>query len=86
MSQESQAKRLNKYISETGFCSRREADKLIEQGRVTINDSVPEMGTKVMPDEKAHGRQVETAPGSETTYQAIDVPQSSDGVQGVINA
>ncbi len=26
--------RLNKYISETGFCSRREADKLIEQGRV----------------------------------------------------
>lgn len=46
------AKRLNKYISETGFCSRREADKLIEQGRVTINDSVPEMGTKVMPDDK----------------------------------
>ena len=29
--------RLNKYISETGFCSRREADKLIEQGRVTVS-------------------------------------------------
>src|SRR5688572_20437517 len=28
---------LNKYISSSGFCSRREADKLIEQGRVTIN-------------------------------------------------
>lgn len=41
------AKRLNKYISETGFCSRREADKLIDQGRVTINGLVPEMGTKV---------------------------------------
>ncbi|MBL4297489.1 23S rRNA pseudouridine(2604) synthase RluF [Vibrio fluvialis] len=40
-------KRLNKYISETGFCSRREADKLIEQGRVTINGQLPEMGTKV---------------------------------------
>lgn len=39
--------RLNKYISETGFCSRREADKLIEQGRVTINGVKPEMGTKV---------------------------------------
>lgn len=39
--------RINKYLSEAGFCSRREADKLIEQGRVTINGQVPEMGTKV---------------------------------------
>ncbi|MGF1751410.1 23S rRNA pseudouridine(2604) synthase RluF [Vibrio cionasavignyae] len=41
-------KRLNKYISETGFCSRREADRLIEQKRVTINGIIPEMGTKVL--------------------------------------
>lgn len=40
-------KRLNKYISESGFCSRREADKLIENNRVTINGNVPELGTKV---------------------------------------
>lgn len=40
-------KRLNKYLSEAGFCSRREADRLIDAGRVTINDVVPEMGTKV---------------------------------------
>ena len=39
--------RINKFLSETGFCSRREADKLIEQERVTINGLVPEMGTKV---------------------------------------
>ena len=39
--------RINKYLSETGFCSRREADRLIEQGRVTINGKIPEMGTKV---------------------------------------
>ena len=39
--------RLNKYLSEAGFCSRRAADKLIEEGRVTINNIVPEMGTKV---------------------------------------
>lgn len=45
-------KRLNKYISETGFCSRREADKLIEQGRVTINGAVPELGTKVGPEDE----------------------------------
>lgn len=43
----SDAKRLNKYISESGFCSRREADKLIEASRVTINDKIPELGTKV---------------------------------------
>lgn len=41
-------KRLNKYISDSGFCSRRSADKLIENNRVTINDKVPELGTKVL--------------------------------------
>jgi pseudouridine synthase len=45
------AKRLNKYISDSGFCSRREADKLIEAGRVTINGTVPELGTKVLPND-----------------------------------
>lgn len=44
---EENLKRLNKFIGETGYCSRREADKLIEEGRVTINGVVPEMGTKV---------------------------------------
>ena len=41
-------KRLNKYISDSGFCSRRSADKMIEDERVTINDRVPELGTKVL--------------------------------------
>lgn len=41
-------KRLNKYISDSGFCSRRSADKMIEANRVTINDKVPELGTKVL--------------------------------------
>ena len=39
--------RLNKYISESGYCSRREADKLIESGRVTIDNVKATMGTKV---------------------------------------
>jgi len=39
--------RINKYFSEVGYCSRREADKLIEQRRVTINGFVAEMGSKV---------------------------------------
>ncbi|MEP1447214.1 MAG: 23S rRNA pseudouridine(2604) synthase RluF [Paraglaciecola sp.] len=41
--------RLNKFISDSGFSSRREADKLIEQQRVRINNLVPELGTKVAP-------------------------------------
>ena len=44
--------RINKYLSETGYCSRREADRLIDQGRVTINGKVPEMGTKVAPGDE----------------------------------
>jgi len=44
---EEQLKRINKYLSEVGYCSRREADKLIEAGRVTINGVVPEMGSKI---------------------------------------
>lgn len=51
MSPNSETKRLNKFISESGYCSRREADRLIEQGRVTINGKVPEMGTKVLPSD-----------------------------------
>lgn len=49
---EDQLKRLNKFIGETGYCSRREADKIIEEGRVTINGVVPELGTKVGPHDE----------------------------------
>ncbi|NJX14738.1 23S rRNA pseudouridine(2604) synthase RluF [Tamlana crocina] len=45
-------KRINKYLSEVGYCSRREADKLIEAGRVTINGSIPEKGTKIGPKDE----------------------------------
>ena len=44
--------RINKFLSEVGFCSRRAADKLIEEGRVTINGKVPEMGTKITPQDE----------------------------------
>ena len=49
---EENLKRLNKFIGETGYCSRREADKLIDEGRVTINGVVPELGTKVSPTDE----------------------------------
>ena len=40
--------RINKYISDYGFCSRREADKLIEDQRVTINNRIASPGDKVV--------------------------------------
>ncbi len=39
--------RLNKFVSETGYCSRREADRLIQEGKILVNGVVPELGTKV---------------------------------------
>ena len=44
--------RINKYLSEVGFCSRREADKMLEQGRITVNSAIPEMGTKVSEEDE----------------------------------
>lgn len=44
--------RINKYLSEVGYCSRRAADKLIDQGRVTINGKIPEMGTKISEEDE----------------------------------
>ncbi len=66
--------RLNKFISDTGFCSRREADKLIEQGRVTINGKRPELGTKVSNRDsiKIDGRQINVKP--EPLYLAFNKP------------
>ena len=44
--------RINKYLSEVGFCSRRAADKLLEEGRITINGKIPELGTKVSDEDE----------------------------------
>ena len=44
--------RLNKFISDTGVCSRREADKLIEAGRVQINGKTAALGTRVTPADR----------------------------------
>lgn len=41
--------RLNKYISSSGFCSRREADRLIEEGHVTVNGKRATIGMRVLP-------------------------------------
>lgn len=74
MSSEKQT-RLNKYLSEVGYCSRRKADDLISQGRVTINGTVPEMGTKVGPDDIVRvDNEVITPPKKENVYIAFNKP------------
>tara|TARA_B100001540_G_scaffold32951_2_gene28960 strand:- start:1993 stop:2727 length:735 start_codon:yes stop_codon:yes gene_type:complete len=49
-----QLTRLNKYLSEIGYCSRREADKLIEERRIKINGDVAKMGVKISLKDKIH--------------------------------
>jgi len=46
--------RINKYLSEIGYCSRRQADKLIEQGRIMVNSKEAVMGYKVQKDDVIH--------------------------------
>ncbi len=67
--------RLNKYLSEAGYCSRRAADKLIDAGRVTINGEIPEMGTKVALEDKVHvdGQLIENS-NTERVYLALNKP------------
>lgn len=67
--------RINKYLSEIGHCSRREADKLIADGRVTINGKVPEMGTKIDPDDVVcvDGKLV-SPPKDDFVYLAFNKP------------
>jgi 23S rRNA pseudouridine2604 synthase len=72
---EEKSTRINKYLSEVGYCSRRAADKLIEQGRVTINGEVPLMGTKIGPGDVVcvDGKQV-SEPEEEHVYLALNKP------------
>ncbi len=67
--------RVNKYLSEVGYCSRRAADKLIEEGRVTINGKIPEMGTKVnLTDEVRVNGELVVTPHEKPVYIAFNKP------------
>lgn len=67
--------RINKYLSEVGYCSRRAADKLIDQGRVTINGKVPEMGTKIIDGDeiRVDGESI-SKPKEKAVYLAFNKP------------
>ena len=67
-------KSLNKYISETGFCSRREADKFIEQGRVTINENIATKGNRVNPGDVVEVDGEPIKKKDKTVYIAFNKP------------
>ncbi len=70
-----ESKRLNKAISETGFCSRREADRLIEQDKVLLNGKIGILGDKVLPyDEIIIGGKKITSK-KEFVYLAFNKPK-----------
>lgn len=66
--------RLNKYISETGICSRREADKLIEAGKVKIDGLVVTMGTKVSKGQRVTVNGKKVSKEEELVYIALNKP------------
>lgn len=72
---ENQNTRINKYLSEVGYCSRRMADKLIADGRVTINGKIPELGTKITPNDevRVNGTLIST-PKESPIYLAFNKP------------
>ncbi|HMT27734.1 MAG TPA: 23S rRNA pseudouridine(2604) synthase RluF [Bacteroidia bacterium] len=72
----SQAIRLNKFIAESGICSRREADRHIEKGVVTINGRKAKIGDQVMPGDKVivNGMHLEPREAEDKIYLAFNKP------------
>ena len=70
------ATRINKYLSELGYCSRRRADRLIEEGKVTINGRVTEKGTKVQDNDKVEveGQRIKKSTKQKKIYLAFNKP------------
>ncbi len=68
--------RINKYLSEVGYCSRRAADRLIEEGKVTINGKIIKMGTKVEDGDQVEveGQRIEKSDKQKNIYLAFNKP------------
>ncbi len=68
--------RLNKYISESGMCSRREADRYIEQGNVYINGKRASVGDQVLPDDtvRVNGQVIEPRAEEDLVFIALNKP------------
>ncbi len=67
--------RLNKYLSEAGVCSRREADRLIESGRVTVDGKPAQTGMKVIPGQEVQVGKKLVSKGDEMVVLAVNKPR-----------
>ncbi len=67
--------RLNKFLSDAGVCSRREADRLTEAGEITINDEVAVLGSKVTEDDVVKVRGQEVSREEEQIIIAFNKPE-----------
>ena len=70
------ATRINKYLSEVGYCSRRDADRLILKGKVTINGKISEIGAKVEESDQVEvkGQRIEKSMRQKNIYLAFNKP------------
>ena len=70
------ATRINKYLSDVGYCSRRGADRLIAEGKVTINGKFPKIGTKVEEGDyvEVEGQRIEKLKKQKKIYLIFNKP------------
>ena len=70
------ATRINKYLSEVGYCSRRVADRLIEEGKVKINGDIPDIGSKVEEGDQVEvkGQIIKKSTKQKKIYLAFNKP------------
>ena len=70
------ATRINKYLSEVGYCSRRKADRLIKERKVKINGKIPEIGKKVEDGDQVEvkGQKIEKSTKQKKIYLAFNKP------------
>ena len=68
--------RINKYLSEVGYCSRRAADRLIKEGKVTINGKIPKMGSNVEDGDQVEveGKIIKKSTKQKNIYLAFNKP------------
>ena len=68
--------RINKYLSEFGYCSRRAADRLIKEGKVTINGKIPDIGARVEEGDEVEveGQRIKNSKRRKHIYLAFNKP------------
>ena len=67
--------RINKYLSGAGYCSRREADRLVGEGRLRVGDMPADVGSRVMPGEDVYVDEKKIVPEEETVLLAVNKPR-----------